>query len=201
MKNKYSFLEIISTAFALLYTKLFYRGARLIRLPFYCRGKSHLQFAEGFTIGYHCRFDLFGEDGDYSKKLIIGKNCKMGDNVHIVANKEVIIGDNCLMASKIFISDTSHGDYSSPDMTSSPLIPPDNRPLFSKPVAIGNNVWIGENVCILLGVKIGDGCIIGANSVVINNVPENCIVAGSPAIVKKQWNDELGMWINTNNHK
>jgi acetyltransferase-like isoleucine patch superfamily enzyme len=105
------------------------------------------------------------------------------------------------MASKIFISDTSHGDYSSPGMTSSPLIPPDDRPLFSKSVAIGNNVWIGENVCILLGVKIGDGCVIGANSVVINNVPENCIVAGSPAIVKKQWSDELGMWINTNNHK
>jgi len=196
MKNTYSLSETISTAYALLCTRLFYKGARLVRRPFHCRGKSRLQFAEGFTIGHHCRFDLLGEEGDNSKKLVIGKNCKLGDNVHIVANEKVIIGDNCLMASKIFISDTNHGDYSKVTTDSSPDIPPDDRPLYMKPVSIGNNVWIGENVCILLGVKIGDGCIIGANSVVNRDVPDNCIVAGSPARVLKHWNEVLKMWIN-----
>jgi acetyltransferase-like isoleucine patch superfamily enzyme len=154
-----------------------------------------LQFAEGFTTGHHCRFDLLGEEDDNSKKLIIGKNCKLGDNVHIVANEKVIIGDNCLMASKIFISDTSHGDYSNKTINSSPDVPPDERPLYMTPVSIGNNVWIGENVCILLGVKIGEGCIIGANSVVNRDVPDNCIVVGSPARVVKKYNRKTGEWI------
>jgi len=195
MQNQYSLSEIISTAYALICTKLFYKGARLIRRPFYCRGKSRLHFAEGFTIGHHCRFDLLGEENDNSKKLIIGMNGKIGDNVHIVANKKVIIGDNCLMASKIFISDTSHGDYSNTTTSSLPTIPPDERQLYSKPIKIGNNVWIGENVCILLGVSIGDGCIIGANSVVNRDIPDNCIVAGAPAKVIKKWDAELNMWI------
>lgn len=194
MKNQYSLSETISTAYALICTKLFYKGARLIRRPFYCRGKSRLQFAEGFTTGYNCRFDLLGEENDNSKKLFIGKNCKLGDDVHIVANEKVIIGDNCLMASKIFISDTSHGDYSSNSNDSSPDIQPEERPLYSKPVRIGNNVWIGENVCILLGVSIGDGCIIGANSVVNKDVPQNSIAVGSPAKVIKIFNDKIKQW-------
>lgn len=194
MKNEYSISETISTACALILTKLFYKGARLIRRPFYCRGKSRLQFAEGFTTGHHCRFDLLGEENDDSKKLFIGKNCKLGDNVHIVANEKVIVGDNCLMASKIFISDTSHGDYSGTFEYSSPNIPPDHRTLYTKPVSIGNNVWIGENVCILPGVTIGDGCIVGANSVVNEDIPKNSISVGSPAKVVKTFNDKTKQW-------
>lgn len=194
MKNKYTISEIISIVYALVCTRLFYRGARLIRRPFYCRGKSRLQFGKGFTTGHHCRFDLLGESNDNLKKLIIGKNCKIGDNVHIVANEKVIIGDNCLMASKIFISDTSHGEYNNSNINSSPNVAPDERPLHTKPVKIGNNVWIGENVCILLGAKIGDGCIIGANSVVNRDIPSNCIVAGVPAKVIKVWDAELSIW-------
>lgn len=194
MKNKYSLSEIISTAYALICTKVFYRGARLIRRPFYCRGKSRLQFDKGFTTGHHCRFDLLGEQNDNSKKLIIGRNCKMGDNVHIVANEKVVIGDNCLMASKIFISDTSHGDYSNITTDSSPDVPPDERAFYMKPVSIGNNVWIGENVCILLGVSIGNGSVIGANSLVNRDIPDNCMVAGSPAKIIKRWDDRSNKW-------
>jgi len=195
MKNTYSFSEKISTAYALLCTKLFYKGARLVRRPFYCRGKFRLQFGEGFTTGHHCRFDLLGAQCDESKKLIFGKNCKLGDNVHIVANEQVVIGDNCLMASKIFISDTSHGQYSGVTTDSSPDIPPDDRPLYMKPVSIGNNVWIGENVCILLGVTIGNGCIIGANSVVTNDLPDHCIAAGIPAKAIKTYDFDQKSWV------
>lgn len=194
MNNAYSLSEIMSNSYALICTKLFYKGARLIRRPFYCRGKARLQFDKGLTIGHHCRFDLLGDSSDTTKKLIIGKNCKLGDNVHFVANKKVTIGDNCLMASKIFISDTSHGSYADNTINSSPDVPPDDRPLYTKPVSIGNNVWIGENVCILLGVKIGDGCIIGANSVVTRDVPSNCIAAGSPAKIIKTYNYAKLCW-------
>ncbi|MGB4588350.1 MAG: DapH/DapD/GlmU-related protein [Clostridiaceae bacterium] len=199
MINGYSFSELISSSFSLLATKLFYPGARLVRRPFYIRGKAFMQYGSGFTTGHHCRFDINNDavEGNSAgeKRLIIGKNCKIGDNVHLVASKKVIIGDDCLFASKIFISDTNHGDYSNIEHMTSPSIAPDDRPLYTAEIRIGNRVWIGENVVILPGVSIGNGVIIGANSVVNRNVPENCIVAGSPARVIKTWNDEQKQWI------
>jgi len=194
MKNDYSISEFFSTAYALILTRMFYKGARLIRRPFYCRGTSLLDFGQGLTIGHHCRFDLFGEKDDSSKKLTIGKNCKMGDNVHIVAHQTVRIGDNCLMASKIFISDTSHGQYSGAAGHSSPAVPPEMRPLYTRAVRIGNNVWIGENVCILSGVTIADGCIVGANAVVTKDIPENCIASGAPARATKRFDSDSQVW-------
>ena len=143
MGNNYSISEFISTTFALICTKLFYKNARLIRRPIYMRGKSSISYGEGLTTGHACRFDLPGEN---KKTLIIGKNCEMGDNVHIVAHEKVVIGDNCLMASKIFISDTNHGNYAGENQ-SSPNTPPNDRNRITKPVSIGNNVWIGEKMC------------------------------------------------------
>mgnify|MGYP003308158982 CR=1 FL=1 len=59
-----------------------------------------------------------------------------------------------------------------------------------KPVVIEDNVWIGQYVTILKGVRIGKGAIIGTKAVVTKDVPENTIVAGNPArIVKKLENE------------
>ena len=55
----------------------------------------------------------------------------------------------------------------------------------TKPIVIGNHVWIGKNVIILKGVHIGDGCIIGAGSVVTRDVPDHCLAVGNPARVIK----------------
>ena len=52
-------------------------------------------------------------------------------------------------------------------------------------VKIGNDVWIGANCTILKGVAINDGAVIGAGSVVVNDIPEYAIAVGNPAIVKK----------------
>jgi len=136
-------------------------GVHFIRKsPIDVRGKNIMEYSEGFTTGYGCRLEMFDTGLGGSKKLIIGKNCKIGDYVRIAAGERVSIGENVLMASKIFTSDLSHGNYSRTSTESTPEILPDRRPIHTKPVSIRNNV------CILLGVKIGDGCVIGANSVV-----------------------------------
>ena len=188
--NKYSISESIRNAYALILTKLFYRGARLIRRPVYMRGRKSISYGKNLTTGYSCRFDLEGKE----KTLFIGDNCQMGDNVHIVAHKKVTIGDNCLIASKVFISDTSHGIYDNSENASLPTQNPNDRKLVSEEVTIGDNVWIGENVVILLGTKIGNGCIIGAGSIVTKDIADNCIVAGVPAKVIKVWDNENG-WV------
>ncbi len=194
MKNSYTMGENLKNCISKIYTFLFFKGARLIRRPFYIRGKRFFQYGTGLTTGYSCRFEIFGEKNETAKKLIIGSNCKMGDNVHISAGKKIEIGDNVLMASKIFISDISHGDYSVGSKNSPPTIPPNDRPLCFDEINIGNNVWLGDNVCVLQGVKIGNGCIIGANSVVTKSISDNCIAAGIPAKVIKQYNFDSGIW-------
>lgn len=194
MSNRYSISEFFSTAYALLLTKLTCRKARLLRRPIYIRGRKSIDGGKGLTTGHFCRFDLEGR----KKTLFIGDHCEMGDNVHIVALDNVTVGDNVLMASKVFISDTNHGNYilSIERQQDSPDIPPNDRELVTSPTQIGNNVWIGENAVILAGSSIGDGCIIGANAVVKGKIEKNCIAAGIPARVIKKWNPCLKSWEN-----
>lgn len=192
--NYYSLTEIVKLAYSTVTTKLFFRGATIIRRPFYLRGKPRFQFGAGFSTGYNCRIEVFGEKQDRTKRLIIGNNCHIGDNVHIAAAEKVTLGDNCLLASKIFISDLDHGNYGSGAIVSSPETDPNQRPLFTEPVTIGNNVWIGENVCILKGVEIGDGSIIGANAVVTRSIPPCSIAVGAPARVVKTYNSQTNSW-------
>lgn len=190
MNNKYSLYEIIDNAVSLLYTKIWHPSFRLLRRPAYIRGGTSLEGGVGLTTGRFCRFDLPGG----KKTLYIGENCQFGDNTHIVALKSVHIGKNVLIASKVFISDTSHGSYSAENGTS-PMVTPVKRPLISCPVRIGDNVWIGENVVILAGVNIGNGCVIGANSVVTKNIEEGTIACGTPARVIKKWDQDKMGWI------
>lgn len=192
MGNEYGVAEFLKNGYSYILTKIFYKSARLIRRPFYLRGKSSLQLEKGLTTGYNCRFDLLGEG---KKTLFIGENCEIGDNVHIVAREYVELGDNCLLASKIFISDTNHGDYSGTFEHSNPKIVPNKRPLYTSKVSIGSNVWIGDNVCILPGVTVGHGSIIGSNSVVNSDIPANSIAVGSPAKVVKQYDFNESKWV------
>lgn len=187
MQTSYSLSEFVKNCWSLLCTKLFFKGARLVRRPVYIRGRKGMQYGVGFTTGYRCRFELFGwQEG---VKLILGSNCKLGDNVHIVASEKVEIGDDCLMASHIFISDTNHGGNDDDPMT-----PPDSRKLTSNPVSIGKCVWIGEGAAVLPGSKIGDGVIIGAHAVVKGEIPPYSIVVGAPARVVKKYNFDKKVW-------
>jgi acetyltransferase-like isoleucine patch superfamily enzyme len=118
----------------------------------------------------------------------------MNDYVHITAMESVKIGDNVLLASKIYISDCAHGSYSGDKNDSHPAIAPDKRPLYSKPVLIEDNVWLGEFVSVLPGVTIGKGTIVGANSVVSKNLPPYIIAVGTPAKPIKKFNFETNKW-------
>ena len=148
------------------------------------------------TTGVGCRLEAYSST---KKTLKFGKNVQINDYVHITAMSKVIIGDNVLMASKIYISDCTHGFYGGSENDSSPNEIPTSRSYEVKHVVIENNVWLGEFVSVLPGVTIGEGSIIGANSVVNKSIPPNCIAVGSPARIVKRYNFETKKWQRTNN--
>lgn len=173
-------------------TKLFVRGARIVRYPWYFRGLKNIVIGSGFTAGVGLRLDAFCDDGDVVIK--IGDDVQVNDYVHIGAVLGVSIGGNSLIASKVFISDHNHGQFNSSDVDCGPSRPPLRRPLSAKPVSIGKNVWIGESVCVLPGVAIGEGAVIGAGSVVTTNIPARCVAVGNPARVIREWDDATQEW-------
>lgn len=190
--NKYDLIGKIRLFYSLITTKIFYKKARLIRQPFDIRGKKYIELNSGFTCGFGCRLEAYPENKN-EKVLIFGKNVQINDYVHITAREKVLIEDNVLIASKVFISDLDHGYYSS-NVDFDINIIPTKRELFSKPVIIHKNVWIGENVSILSGVEIGENSIIGAGSIVTKSIPMNTIAVGNPAKVVKKYNEITKKW-------
>lgn len=113
--------------------------------------------------------------------LSIGDNSSIAPYTTIYATFGVTIGKNCLISSNCGISSYNH------------IVASDNRiantsqdEKFSKPVVIGDNVWIGMNSCILPGVTIGNNSIVGSGSVVTKDIPENEIWVGNPARFMKK---------------
>jgi acetyltransferase-like isoleucine patch superfamily enzyme len=158
--------------------------------PISLRGGKFISIGDNTSIGARGIITAWDSyNGEFfSPKIIIGNNIWIGEDCHITAINSIQIGNNALIGKKVTITDNSHGK-SEPGLLE---IAPNSRPLYSKgPVILENNVWVGDKVTILPGVKIGKNSIIGANSVVTKNVDENCIVGGNPAKILKRLKDTL----------
>ncbi|MES2392878.1 MAG: acyltransferase [Acidobacteriota bacterium] len=130
----------------------------------------------------------------YSPHLSIGDNCNLSNNVHIGCTHRVTIGSNLLCGSNVLITDHGHGIYRGPAQTA-PGISPKHRPLNRDGVIlIGSNVWLGDGVLIFAGANIGDGCVVGANSLVRHTLPPRTLCVGSPAKPIRQWSDSAQSW-------
>lgn len=193
MLKRYTLIGLLKLLTSYINTKLFYSKSRLMRFPFDIRNKSNIDLGIGLTTGVGCRIEAFSK---IKQNIVLqfGKNVQINDYVHISAMESVIIGNNVLMASKIYISDCSHGSYLGNKNDSDPNTIPADRPLFSKPVLIKDNVWLGEFVSVLPGVIIGKGTIVGANSVVSKSLPDYVIAVGSPAKPIKKYNFKSQRW-------
>lgn len=159
-------------------------------------GSKYMQFAPHFRAGRLLWLEaIFSyQDKVFSPKITIGRHFACGDLVHIACAFRVDIGDNVLLGSRIHITDHNHGAYSLAPQ-SLPSEPPLSRALSGLPVSIGSNVFIGDGVIILPGSNIGDGVIIGANSLVNCTLPSNTICVGSPAAPIKVFNANENKWL------
>ena len=112
----------------------------------------------------------------------IDNHGSIGAKSHITAINGIEIGHHLLTGDNVLITDNAHGS-SSREMLN---IPPTDRPLVSKGrVKIGDYVWLCDKVAVLPGVTIGNNVIVGVNSVVTADIPDNSVAAGIPAKVVK----------------
>lgn len=154
-------------------------GTMLIRFPINLYNPHLIMVGDNFVTQRNLRLEAFPKSiDDIDIKIVIKENVHINWDVHIGALDKIIIEDNVLIGSRVLITDHSHGRTEGADLR----LPPDIRPLYSKgPVIIHKNVWLGEGVCVMPGVTIGENTIVGANSVVTKSLPSNCIAGGIPA--------------------
>jgi len=118
----------------------------------------------------------------------IGDGTYIGRYAHIIATQHVSIGNNVVIADGIYISDNLHGlDNMKSRIFEQPLRNPG-------PVIIQDNVLLGEHVCVLPNVEIGEHSVVGSNSVVTKDVPAYSIAVGSPARVIKRYDLKAKEW-------
>lgn len=118
-----------------------------------------------------CKVSVLGTHQE--ARLIIGDNTSIGDRTEIHCGKEIIIGNKCNISWDVVIMDRDYHRLNS------------EKHVY-KPVHIGDEVWIGCRSIILKGVKIGNGAVVAAGSVVTKDVQPNAMVAGNPAKVIKE---------------
>ena len=105
--------------------------------------------------------------------LELGDAACLGRRVDCYCVDKIVIGNNAIVSQYTYLCSASH-DYTRPDL-----------PLISAPIIIGDNVWITAGVFVGPGVRIGDGAVVLARSVVVNDVDPWVVVAGNPAKLKK----------------
>jgi len=115
-------------------------------------------------------------------RIRIGEGTFFNMGVMVAAHELVEIGDHCMFANGCFVTDGNHR-FDDPDK------PVTWQGFSSKgPTRVGDNVWCGANVVITSGVTVGERSVIGANSVVTEDIPPFSIAAGAPAKVIKSVN-------------
>jgi acetyltransferase-like isoleucine patch superfamily enzyme len=112
--------------------------------------------------------------------ITIGDGTNFAGDCVVSAASSITIGNDVLFARGIYVSDHSHafGDEATPII--------DQGIDKVAPVVIEDGAWLGENVVVCPGVTIGRGAVVGANSVVVRDVPARSVAVGAPASVVRE---------------
>jgi len=159
--------------------------AELARREAFARGPLHGNVLEmlregRLSIGPHAVFEPGVWLTSHAGRIAIGAGALLNLNVMVAAVARVEIGEHCMLANGCLVTDANHR-FDDPER------PVPWQGFTTKgPTVIGDNVWLGANVVVTSGVSIGRRSVIGANSVVIGDIPAFSIAAGAPATVLRR---------------
>jgi carbonic anhydrase/acetyltransferase-like protein (isoleucine patch superfamily) len=111
--------------------------------------------------------------------ITVGDRCLIGKGSGIVGHLEIVIGHDVWTGHHVYITDQNHG-YEDLDL------PISQQFMEERPVSIGDGSWLGHGTVVLPGARIGRHTVVGANSVVTGELPDNCVAAGVPARVLRE---------------
>lgn len=114
----------------------------------------------------------------YGTNIIIGEGCYLNFNCNFVDDGIITIGKHVMFGPAVTIATVGH-----------PINPKMREYMYTSPVVIEDNCWIGAGVTICPGVRIGENSVIGAGSVVIHDIPANTVAAGNPCRVIREINE------------
>lgn len=112
-------------------------------------------------------------------KLVMKTNSQINAHCFLLASDSIVIGRNSTLAYQVTILTSANPNY--PYNALKRIYPP-----LHAPVIIGDDVWIGARSVILPGVKIGNNVVVAAGAVVTQDIPDNVLVAGVPAKIKRK---------------
>lgn len=161
-----------------------------IGLPSYIGKPIYISNGRNITLGKRVRIypGMRAEIVNKNSFLSIGNNVSIGQNFHVVSFNDILsIGDNTTIAGNVFITNCDHDYQENKDSVL------DAKILGNKTI-IGESCFIGNNVSILAGSKIGNHCVIGTNSVVKGNFDDYSVIVGIPAKVIKKFDTNSKEW-------
>jgi acetyltransferase-like isoleucine patch superfamily enzyme len=110
-------------------------------------------------------------------KIVIGANTYVNRYTIFDAHQQLYIGERVMVGPHCYFTDADH--------STDPETSVQAQPMRCRPLIIEDEVWIGANVTVLPGVRIGRGAVVGAGAVVTRDVPSLAIVVGCPARVRR----------------
>lgn len=161
------------------YTAVLIGSIKKGNITIQCDGNVRVTGTKNISVGNRCRLgtDLELRTID-NGKIELADDIRINRGCTITSYSNVSIGDFTIIGEYSSIRDANHGMEKDKPMRI--------QAHSSSPIKIGCDVWIGRGSCILPGVSIGDGSVIGANSVVTKNIQAGVIAAGVPAVVIKE---------------
>jgi len=138
-----------------------------------------------FSMGVNSTIEDFATVNNGVGPVIIGDRTRIGLGCVLIG--PVTVGNDVMFAQNIVVSGLNHGYQ---DINT----PPSLQPVETKPINIGDDVWIGANAVITAGVTIGKHAVVAAGSVVTKDVPDFSKAAGNPARILKKYNPETKQW-------
>lgn len=108
-------------------------------------------------------------------KLVLGRDCYVNRYTIFDAHEHIEVGPRAMIGPHCYITDADHSYEQGKAVM--------DQPMRSKPVIIGEEAWMGAHVVVLPGVTVGRGAVVGANSIVNRDIPDDAVAVGAPARV------------------